>query len=176
MLRSGMNLVALPMDPGLTAFDLAERIGPNLIAIAHLDPNTQAIERVSRIDGQVQGLDFQIQPYRGLIIEMTAAADLTIAGIPGAGSIDLVAGQHLIGLRGIPAGLDAAALLAALGGPGIVAAIRRYIPRRRPLRDPRLRCRRQPCRQSLCIAPRRGLLHLSAPARRRFCIAMSWAT
>ncbi|QQO56076.1 MAG: hypothetical protein N838_24700 [Thiohalocapsa sp. PB-PSB1] len=128
MLRSGMNLVALPMDPGLTAFDLAERIGPNLIAIAHLDPNTQAIERVSRIDGQVQGLDFQIQPYRGLIIEMTAAADLTIAGIPGAGSIDLVAGQHLIGLRGIPAGLDAAALLAALGGPGIVAAIRRYIP------------------------------------------------
>lgn len=127
-LHTGINLVALPLDADLTAFELAEQIGPDLIGIAHLDPATQAIERATRVGGLMQGVDFPVRVYHGLIIELAGSADLIVAGSATGAQIDLVAGQNLIGLKGVPAGLDAAGLLAALGGPAYVASIRRYVP------------------------------------------------
>jgi hypothetical protein len=72
--------------------------------------------------------DLPILPHQGLAIETAAGTDLLVIGTASAEAIDLVPGQNLVGLQRVPPGLDAAALLTALGDSTVAASVRRDDP------------------------------------------------
>ncbi|MCP3868350.1 MAG: hypothetical protein GY703_09700 [Gammaproteobacteria bacterium] len=127
-LGTGLNLVALPMTPsnGLTSLQLAQRLGPNLVRISRLDPDTRTLQITEVVGGLAQGSNFPILAREGYSIEMSETQELLIQGVPVTGGIDLPIGMNLAGFTHIPNDTTAYGLLEAIGGTESIASIRRF--------------------------------------------------
>lgn len=127
-LRSGLNMISLPIDPvpARSSFELATELGVNVKRISRLNSTTQLMEITEVVEGIPQGDSFSIVAKEGYYIEMMENQELVLEGNANNTAVDLAAGMNLIGFQQVTSGMDAYQLLQVIGTESTVASIRHY--------------------------------------------------
>ena len=127
-LRSGLNMISLPIDPvpARSSFELATELGANVKRISRLNSTTQLMEITEVAEGVPQGDSFSIVAKEGYYIEMIVNQDLILEGSANNADVDLAAGMNLVGFQQVTSGMDAYQLLQTIGAESAVASIRHY--------------------------------------------------
>ena len=80
---TGKNWISVPENPAITnASSLMDAIGPNCDAVNRWNPTTQASEGWISLLGGL-GTNFDVTPYEGYEVSVTANTTFTVVGIMG---------------------------------------------------------------------------------------------
>lgn len=126
-LRSGLNLIALPVVPAgiATARALLAELasqGANALRMARLDTVNQSWQEYDALAG---GTDFPISGNEGYALALQGPADVILTGAPSPDTVSLLQGVNLVGFP-LETGARAFELLAQLGGDTVAVTVAGY--------------------------------------------------
>ena len=126
-LQQGFNWISFPRDPTISSFDLHHLLGPSLRSIVRFDEDAQR-HQTDYVDGRAQGANFRIVAGEGYVLNLAAAHDLALTGIPSTTVHNLQVGHNLVGFSDVPPGLTAGRLLTLIGPANVAVSISRFDP------------------------------------------------
>ena len=117
-LTQGTNLVSVPLEIGEngSCYEVVSLLGGQSAKLSRINAATGTVETCSWAGDASAGVDFQLQPGEGYILEVDSAASISLSGEPVCPGVDLVPGVMLIGVSAPKLGESCFTLLNELGG------------------------------------------------------------
>ncbi|MDN3487184.1 matrixin family metalloprotease [Pseudoalteromonas sp. APC 3224] len=131
-LKKGLNYFGYPQNVpfGLTSHDLLQQLSAfiEVNRIERFNRDTGGFEFAFMLDGQPQGIQFDIQEGEGYLISSDTDGELIFPGATYCHEFELKKGLNLVGITCPPANLDSYQFIQAIGSSEIIESIRYYDP------------------------------------------------
>lgn len=131
-LEKGLNYFGFPQNVpfGLTSYDLLQQLSAfiEVNRIERFNRDTGSFEFAFMLDGQPQGVRFDIHEGEGYLISSDTDGELIFPGATYCHEFELKKGLNLVGVTCPPANLDSYQFIQAIGSNKVVESIRYYDP------------------------------------------------
>ncbi|MCF6455721.1 matrixin family metalloprotease [Pseudoalteromonas sp. MMG024] len=129
-LKRGLNYFSYPQHIpfGLNSHDLLQQVGQfiGVNRIEKFNKRTGGFEFAFMLNGEPQGVSFDIEPGEGYLITSETDGEMVFPGVTSCHEFELKKGLNLVAISCPPANFDSYQFISALGDSKLVESIRYY--------------------------------------------------